>query len=141
MLGRRLNRAIVLPHHVGEGAAAGHHQQTMAAAQLDETRAQLRQARAAAQAAAHLDDGVDHEPRDLQARGQQASGGGGRESHALFPPDAAGGKHAETQATGDLSRQEGAHAGGATGASAGASQRDITCRSPSLTTCSWRSAR
>src|SRR5665647_3370697 len=30
---------------------------------------------------------------------------------------------------------------GATGASAGASHRDTTCRSPSLTACSWRSTR
>ena len=51
---------VVLSHHVGEGAAARNHQQTLAAAELGEARAQLRQARAAAQAAAHLDDGVDH---------------------------------------------------------------------------------
>ena len=53
---------VLLPHRVGEDAAARHHQQSMAAAQLDEVRAQFRQACPAAEAAAHLDDRVDHDP-------------------------------------------------------------------------------
>ena len=42
--GSQAEPRVLLPHHVGEDAAARHHQQTMAAAELDEARAQLRQA-------------------------------------------------------------------------------------------------